>query len=152
MVSEYAHWEQYPTNPGVASTYRVLVAEDDPALRELMARLLAFEGYLVTEAADGQEMMQAARASDGSADCSFDLIVTDVRMPGLSGLEVLARIRESGCHVPAIVVSALPGDMVQDKLHELNALFLPKPFALENLRRVANRAVAGHQVQDQGAR
>jgi DNA-binding response OmpR family regulator len=106
-----------------------------------MVYLLAFEGYFVTEASDAQAMLDAVRASDGDCEPGFDLIVTDVRMPGLSGLDALARLRETGCQVPAIVVSALPGEMVRPEAEELNALFLPKPFALENLRRIANRVL-----------
>jgi len=134
-------WQEHSTRPGLASAPRVLVAEDDPALRQLMVYLLAFEGYFVTEASDAQAMLDAVRACDGNCELGFDLIVTDVRMPGLSGLDALARLRETGCQVPAIVVSALPGEMVRPEAEELNALFLPKPFALENLRRIANRVL-----------
>lgn len=136
------------THPGVASAPRVLVAEDDPALRKLMAQLLAFEGYLVTEAADGLTMLDAVQISGHSCEDTFDLIVTDVRMPGLTGLDALAMLRQSGCNTPAIIVSALPGNMVQPQARELNALFLPKPFSLENLRRIANRVVGDTQSQN----
>ena len=141
-------WEQYPTHPGVDSTRRVLIAEDDPSLRELMARLLAFEGYFVTEAADASAMLDVVQTTHDGCGDPFDLIVADVRMPGLTGLDALAILRQSGCNIPAIVVSALPGEMVQPEVQELNALFLPKPFALENLRRIANRVVCGHQCQN----
>ena len=140
-------WHEHSTQPGLASAYRVLVAEDDPALRHLIAYLLAFEGYFVTEASDAQAMLDAVRASNGNCELAFDLIVTDVRMPGLSGLDALARLRDSGCQVPAIVISALPGEMVRPDAEQLNALFLPKPFALENLRRIANRVVRSNQSQ-----
>jgi DNA-binding response OmpR family regulator len=140
-------WQEHSTRPGLVSAYRVLVAEDDQALRQLMAYLLAFEGYFVTEASDAQAMLDAVRDSQGNCELHFDLIVTDVRMPGLSGLDALARLRKSGCQVPAIVISALPGEMVRPEAEELNALFLPKPFALENLRRIANRVVKCNQRQ-----
>jgi CheY-like chemotaxis protein len=123
----------------------VLVAEDDTALRELMAQHLAFEGYFVTEAADAPTMLAAILASQKICVDAFDLIVTDVRMPGMTGLDALTRIRESGCKTPAIVVSALPGESVQREVQALDAFFLPKPFALENLRKIANRVVLGNQ-------
>ncbi len=141
------NWDNLATKLSNGSAPRVLIAEDDPALRDLMARMLAFEGYIVTETADGQTMLEAAHASHDSIDDAFDLIVTDVHMPGMTGLDALARLRELGCCTPAIVVSALPPDMVQYEVHELNALFLPKPFALENLLRIANRVVGGQQSQ-----
>ena len=140
-------WQEHSTQPVLVSAHRILVAEDDPALRHLIAYLLAFEGYFVTEASDAQAMLDAVRASNGNCDLAFDLIVTDVRMPGPSGLDALARLRESGCQVPAIVISALPGEMVRPEVEELNALFLPKPFALENLRRIANRVLRSNQGQ-----
>ena len=145
------NWEEHPTHPGIASNRRVLIAEDDPALRDLMARLLAFEGYFVTEAGDALAMLDAVQVSHHGCDEQFDLIVTDVRMPGLTGLEALAILRQSGCNTPTIVVSALPGEMVQPEVQGLNALFLPKPFALENLRRIANRVVCDHQSQNSAA-
>lgn len=100
-----SNWGTFPTNPNVASPPRVLVTEDDPQLRELIVRTMAFEGYFVTEASDAFAMLNAVKACNELGDDTFDLIVTDVRMPGLSGLDALARLRESGCHTPAIVVS-----------------------------------------------
>ena len=79
-------WEEDSTLPGIASTRHVLVVEDDSSLRELMARQLAFEGYFVTEASDAQAMLEAVQSSCESCQNTFDLIVTDVRMPGMTGL------------------------------------------------------------------
>ncbi len=59
-----------------------------------MARLLAFEGYFVTEAADALALLQAVRVPPQDCDETFDLIVTDVRMPGLTGLDALAKLRK----------------------------------------------------------
>jgi len=140
-------WDEQPTNPGIHSTQRVLIAEDDPALRSLMVKLLVFEGYFVTEVVDALEMLDAVQVSHNRREAPFDLIVTDVRMPGLTGLDALAILRQSGCTTPAIIVSALPGEMVQPDIPVRNAFFLPKPFALENLRRIANRVVRGESHQ-----
>jgi CheY-like chemotaxis protein len=109
--------------------------------------LLAFEGYFVTEVVDALEVLDAVQVSHDRREAPFDLIVTDVRMPGLTGLDALAILRQSGCTTPAIIVSALPGEMVQPDIPVRNALFLPKPFALENLRRIANRVVRGKSHQ-----
>jgi len=139
--------ERFASGPSVASSPRVLVAEDDPQLRKLIVRLLTFEGYLVTEASDALAMLEAVKGGREYCDDTFDLIVTDVRMPGLSGLDALARLRESGCHAPAIVVSSMPRDLIQGQVQELNAMFVPKPFALDNLRKLARLAIWG-QVSD----
>lgn len=101
-------WEDHVTSPGLASARHVLVVEDEPALRHLMAKVLATEGYFVTEANDGQTMLDILAQSRPSRYCAFDLIVTDVNMPGLTGFDALSYLRQSGCRTPAIVVSALP--------------------------------------------
>jgi len=144
------NWGKFPTDPNVASPPRVLVTEDDPRLRDLMVQTMAFEGFFVTEASDAFAMLNAVKACHEACDDTFDLIVTDVRMPGLSGLDALARLRESGCQTPAIVVSALPRDMIQDQVQRLNALFIAKPFALDSLRKAANQAIYGQQNRTSG--
>jgi two-component system response regulator MprA len=141
--TECAPPEEKPPDP--QSPPRVLVAEDDPELRRIMVQLLAFEGYFVTEASNGYGLLNAVKACRDFCDDTFDLIVTDVRMPGLTGLEALARLRQSGCDAPAIVVSALPRDLIQDQMQELGAIFIAKPFALDSLRKVANQAIYRQQ-------
>lgn len=111
---------------------RVLVAEDDRELRTLVAKLLAFDGYAVTQAANAFEMMNIMRHDDPAGN--VDLIITDVRMPGLSGLDALAQLRREGYNVPVIVVSALPASAIQPQLIHVNALYLAKPYSLATLR------------------
>ena len=112
------------------------MAEDDGAMRDLVTETLYPAGYVVTEAASGKEMLRILReasVAEYPAD-AFDLIVTDVRMPGNTGLDVVARIRAAGCHTPVIVVTAFPDDEVRDRAEQLNAVLLEKPFALQTLR------------------
>ena len=75
-----------PEGPAQA---RILLAEDQPDMRELLAHRLRSLGYEVIEAADGREMLQELAESDP------DLIISDLHMPNQSGLEVLARLRQS---------------------------------------------------------
>jgi len=115
---------------------RVLVAEDNPALRYLMADVLILEGCVVTEAGDGRTMCRAVHLAgliEYPKD-AFDLIVTDVRMPGESGLDALERLRRRGCRTPAIVVTSFPADANRRRVAELGAILLPKPFNLDELR------------------
>lgn len=140
--SRFCEPGRYSTNPCISSGYRVLVAEDDDALRCLLSNLFAFEGYFVTEAEDGQSLLDAVQSPRITCELAFDLIVTDVRMPGMTGLAALRELRHAGCHTPTIIISALPGLPLQQQAESLDALFLPKPFALENLRRIANRVLA----------
>jgi two-component system response regulator MprA len=107
---------------------RILVVDDDRAVRESLRRSLAFNGYQVDLASDGH----AALAAVGSA--RPDAMVLDVMMPRLDGLEVCRRLRGTGDDLPILVLTAR--DAVSDRVAGLDAGaddYLPKPFALEEL-------------------
>jgi two-component system, OmpR family, response regulator MprA len=107
---------------------RILVVDDDRAVRESLRRSLAFNGYQVELAADGYE------ALDAVARQRPDAMVLDVMMPRLDGLEVCRRLRGNGDALPIIVLTAR--DAVADRVAGLDAGaddYLPKPFALEEL-------------------
>ncbi|MEB3366177.1 response regulator transcription factor [Saccharopolyspora mangrovi] len=107
---------------------RILVVDDDRAVRESLRRSLQFNGYQVELAADGQQ------ALDHLADNRPDAMVLDVMMPRLDGLEVARRLRSTGDDLPILVLTAR--DAVSDRVAGLDAGaddYLPKPFALEEL-------------------
>ncbi|WP_034269615.1 response regulator transcription factor [Haloechinothrix halophila] len=107
---------------------RILVVDDDRAVRESLRRSLEFNGYTVDLASDGQQAL-AAVANDRP-----DAIVLDVMMPRLDGLEVARRLRSGGDDLPILVLTAR--DTVSDRVSGLDAGaddYLPKPFALEEL-------------------
>jgi two-component system response regulator MprA len=121
---------------------KVLVVDDEPAVRDALRRALTLEGYDVDLAEDGIEGVTAA-ATRGP-----DAIVLDVLMPGLDGLEVCRRIRESGDRTPILMLTAR--DQVQDRVAGLDAGaddYLVKPFALEELnarlRALVRRSTGG---------
>jgi two-component system response regulator MprA len=121
---------------------KVLVVDDEPAVRDALRRALTLEGYDVDVAEDGIEGVTAA-ATRGP-----DAIVLDVLMPGLDGLEVCRRIRESGDRTPILMLTAR--DEVRDRVAGLDAGaddYLVKPFALEELnarlRALVRRSVGG---------
>ncbi len=106
----------------------ILVADDDLAVRESLRRSLAFNGYDVSLASDGEEALAAATGG------TPDLVLLDVNMPRLDGLEVCRRIRASGNEVPVLMLTARVE--VGDRVLGLDAGaddYLPKPFALEEL-------------------
>nr|WP_323383283.1 response regulator [Myxococcus dinghuensis] len=113
----------------------MLVAEDQPEMRALLRRALRRRGYEVVEAEDGPGLVQAI--IDGLlADQTQvpDLIVTDVRMPGYSGLEVVARLRREGWTTPVILITAFGDAQVHREAEQLGAArVLDKPFAMEDL-------------------
>lgn len=107
---------------------RVLVVDDEPAVRGSLARSLRFEGYQVDTAADGVAALEVLSRSRP------DAVVLDVVMPRLDGLATCRRLRADGDVVPVLVLTAR--DAVADRVAGLDAGaddYLPKPFALEEL-------------------
>src|SRR5918998_2256246 len=106
----------------------VLVIDDDEEIRGSLRRGLAFEGFKVTLAADGEEALRSVR------DDRPDLIVLDIMMPGLDGLEVVRRLRLADEQLPVIMLTAR--DAVPDRVTGLEAGaddYLVKPFAFSEL-------------------
>lgn len=125
---------------------RVVLAEDDAALQQILALVLSESGYQVTTVSDGAKLGQLLR--DPASKAHFDLIVTDVNMPGGSGLDVIDLLRQSGDNTPVIVVTAFPQEEIRKRAHDLGLRLLAKPFELETLRAAVDwaiRANAPHQ-------
>jgi two-component system, OmpR family, response regulator MprA len=107
---------------------RILVVDDDRAVRESLRRSLQFNGYQVETAGDGMQALESVNAARP------DAMVLDVMMPRLDGLEVCRRLRSTGDDLPILVLTAR--DAVSDRVSGLDAGaddYLPKPFALEEL-------------------
>jgi two-component system response regulator MprA len=107
---------------------RILVVDDDPAVRESLRRSLQFNGYDVATADDGADALARIGAEQP------DALVVDVMMPRLDGLETTRALRTAGNDVPILVLTAR--DAVSDRVDGLDAGaddYLTKPFALEEL-------------------
>jgi CheY-like chemotaxis protein len=118
-----------PRPPG-----RIILAEDDPEMRELLASVLREDGHDVLAAANGMELIRAAQRAQ-EAGMPPDLVITDVRMPGWSGLEALDFLRRAGTRAPVIVMSAFGSARMHTAAKALEAtLVLDKPFDLDDLR------------------
>jgi DNA-binding response OmpR family regulator len=115
----------------------VIVAEDDYTLRGLIASVLRSEGYETVEARDGVELLariEEALVSRGERADSF-LIVTDVCMPGVSGLDVLAILRCAHATTPVILITAFGDRETYAEARELGAsAVFDKPFDVDRLR------------------
>ncbi len=107
---------------------RILVVDDDRAVRESLRRSLSFNGYTVDLAEDGVEALEAI------TNDRPDAVVLDVMMPRMDGLEVCRQLRSTGDDLPILVLTAR--DSVSERVGGLDAGaddYLPKPFALEEL-------------------
>jgi two-component system response regulator MprA len=106
----------------------VLVVDDDPRITDLVRRILAYNGYSVTVAATGDEALSRL------LERPPDLIVLDLMLPGIDGMEVARRVRAAGDNVPILMLTAR--DAVLDRVQGLEAGaddYLVKPFAPEEL-------------------
>ncbi|MGW3652830.1 response regulator transcription factor [Streptomyces sp. NPDC000878] len=109
---------------------KILLADDDAAVREGLDRVLRFEGYETVLAGDGR----AALAYVSAPDTAPDLVLMDVTMPGLDGLAATRRLRASGCTIPILMITGR--NAVGDRIVALDNGaddYLMKPFAIEEL-------------------
>ncbi len=134
--------------PGRQALPRVLVVDDDKAVRESLRRSLEFNGYDVSLAADGAEALA------GIAGTLPDVVIMDVMMPRLDGIEATKALRTAGNDVPILVLTAR--DAVGDRVEGLDAGaddYLTKPFALQELlarlRALLRRAVQQEDAPDE---
>jgi two-component system response regulator MprA len=123
---------------------KILVVDDERAVRESLQRALELEGYEIELAADGREAL--ARLQNG--ELQPDAVILDVLMPVIDGLEVCRRLRRDGNRVPVLMLTAR--DEIENRVAGLDAGaddYVPKPFALEELvarlRALLRRTTAG---------
>ncbi|HWC87321.1 MAG TPA: response regulator transcription factor [Solirubrobacteraceae bacterium] len=123
---------------------RVLIVDDEPAVRRALERALRLEHYEVSLAADGEE------ALDSLSESPADAVILDVMMPRLDGLEVCRRLRQAGDRTPVLMLTAR--DAIDDRVAGLDVGaddYLVKPFALRELqarlRALLRRSGDGHE-------
>ena len=130
---------------------RILVVDDEEPVREVLAEYFTTEGYSVESAGSGLEALTAVRG--GRAD----LVLLDVRMPGLDGVQVLRKIRELNDNVPVIMVTANEDVALAKETLKLGAFdYVAKPFDFDyldravaaGLARVGDKAPAGDAAED----
>jgi len=122
----------------------VLVAEDDPSIRLMMATTLRAEGYTVLDAADGP----SAEALAGKYGVPVDVLVSDFVMPGMDGHQLAERLRKRFPGMKVLIVSAHIAEekvqkVVVEEAFKKGAAFLQKPFTPEELRRKVRAMLLG---------
>jgi len=123
---------------------RVVVADDDADLRAELASALIDDGCVVTEARDGYELLAvlAAWATGGDKSGGLDAIVTDVMMPGFSGIDVLTALQRHLIRVPIVVVTAFGDARTCRAAESLGSVsVLKKPFTIDELRAALARSM-----------
>jgi CheY-like chemotaxis protein len=119
---------------------RLLCVEDDPQISALIALALDAEGIELARADDGEDALAFLRSAE-----SFDVVLLDVRLPGVSGLEVLERMRSDArlCSTPVVLLSAHFADGLAAQVEGDPATrYLRKPFAVEDLRSAVRLALS----------
>ena len=126
----------------------ILLAEDDLEVRRFLAQALRSDGFRITEAVSGTQLMDRLWERAASK-AGFDLIISDVRMPGFTGFEVLEMLREQPDpsddfepqvrEVPIILITAFGDPGLHAAATRLGAVVLDKPFDIDDLRACAHR-------------
>jgi two-component system cell cycle sensor histidine kinase/response regulator CckA len=125
---------EHDAHDGAKSEAMILLAEDDPAVRSLLARVLRSRGYTVVEAANGAEAIVAAEANP----LPFQLLLTDVVMPKLNGPELAARLLRGGYARRVIFVTGYADVLLE--AHQAAAV-LRKPFTPATLTEAVKAAL-----------
>lgn len=124
-----------------AITGHVLVVDDEPALLRAYARTLSASGHRVETASDGEAAVELCRKNE------YDVIISDISMPGMDGIQLLRTVRESNLDVPVVLVTASPAVQTALEAVEYGALrYLLKPVDIPELRKVVSRAVYLHRL------
>lgn len=120
----------------------VLLVEDDDEMRRMLAYILTRDGFRVTEARDGLEALDylGSWILEDRSEHTFDLLLTDQRMPGFPGLDVIDAARASGTPLPAILITAFSDGETREHARMLGATtVLDKPFEASALLALARR-------------
>ena len=122
--------------------FTILIIDDEKNIREGLSAALELDGYSVKLAANGAEGLGLIEKGD------IDLVITDLRMPGISGEEVLAKVRGESPGIPVIVLTGHGSiDTAVDAMRNGAYDFLTKPLSLDRLSLIVKRALAGRELE-----
>lgn len=119
----------------VALAHRILIVEDEESIRETLALSLKEEGYEVHTTGDGREALALLQQpSESEENFTVDLIILDIMLPNVNGLDVCRSLRFAGNHTPILIVSAKDGEMEKVTGLEVGADdYITKPFSMKEL-------------------
>jgi two-component system response regulator PilR (NtrC family) len=123
---------------------RVLVIDDEDSIREYLSMMLEREGYEVQSSADGKKAMKSF-STDG-----FEVVITDIQLPGMSGIEILSQLKEVDPSVPVIIVTGHASQESAIEALNLGAFYyLLKPVSNEELKQVVRNALEMRRLKDE---
>jgi two-component system, OmpR family, KDP operon response regulator KdpE len=130
------------TQPSAPS--RILVVDDEPAIRRFLRTSLSAQGFRIEEAAGGEAALELLRKTP------IDVLVLDLGMPDIDGFEVIRRLRSSGSAIPIIILSSRADEKGKVEALDLGADdYVTKPFGIDELL-ARIRAALRHRLQQQG--
>ena len=118
---------------------RILIVDDDPSIRHMLGRVLVDEGYDAPAAANGREGLEIAAAQE------VDLVLLDLKMPGMNGQDALKQLNVLHPELPVIMMTAFPGRQFEGGLNGISALLqkpLDFPILLEAIKKLLAQADA----------
>ena len=115
---------------------RILIVDDEKDIRDTMRAFFELQGFEVFEAADGVEAIERVREEP------FDVVITDMRMPGPDGLKVLRVVKSVRPETVVLIITGYPSPQVESKAMELGCdRFLSKPFRLDQLKSAVHQSL-----------
>ncbi len=140
MFSALAINQDEKLQESLSTKQKLLVVDDDQSLREFLEIFLAKEGYKVDSSDSGEKALELVKQS------RYDLVITDVKMPGMDGVELLKKLKIIDATLPVILITAFASlDTAVDAMKEGAWDYLTKPFKIEELREVIEKALSSKQ-------
>ena len=126
------------------STYKILVVDDETSLRDMLSILLQREGYLVDQAEDGAVAFAQVQENH------YDLIISDIQMPRVTGIELLRQLRDQGNDVTVMMITAFSSTEEAVEAMKLGAYdYITKPFKNDEIRLVIKNALEREHLQQE---
>lgn len=136
-----------PSYPPTSESARVLLVDDEPAIREMLADFLELEGYRVTTAGDGRAALDAMNT------LAFDVVLTDMKMPELGGLELLERVKERSSATMVVLMTGFGTVQTAIDAMKRGAFdYVLKPFKVEEVIEVVGRALERRRIEAENIR
>ena len=125
-------------------SYKVLIVDDEPGMRSLLTRVMEKEGYRSRAVADGAQALESIQGGD------WDLVIADIDMPVMDGIELLKRVRDTAPRLPVIMITAYATVESAVEAMKFGAYdYITKPFAMDELKIVVAKVFERQRLIDE---